>query len=122
MAVVPKTLIVGKVSPSGRTYFAVSASSADAQSAEVAKAAPTAGSIYLEHLVVQVHGDILVDIGDGEDSSAVETIALQLYGTAEGSVFDIRFIRPIKLTAVKALTFDASGAGPISILAEGFVA
>lgn len=121
MAVVVKTMTVAK-KQAGKTFFALSAYTADGQGTEVIKAAPSAGSkIYIEALTMHADFDGFVDIGDGEDSSAVETIAMTIGCAAEGTLFQHRFVRPISLTAAKALTFDCSGAGVTTILVEGYV-
>lgn len=120
MAVTIRTMTVAKIK-SGKTFFALSAYTADGQGAEVIKAAPASGNIYIEKLVVSGDFDGFVTIGDGEDTSAVETEALDIVVTATGISTVIDFKRPIKLTAAKALTFDCSAAGAISILVEGYV-
>lgn len=122
MAVTGLTATVAKKNPHGKTLFVVSAYSADASAAELIKAAPAAGkAIYLEHLVVAIDGDIVVTLGSGEDTSAVETPNMTLIGTATGLVYDITFKRPIKLVDAKPFVMDASGAGAIAVFAEGFV-
>lgn len=122
MAITLTTPTVATKSPPGKTLFNVCGYSADWSGAEIIKAAPSAGAIYIERLYVAVLAAITVTIGDGEDSSAVETIVWNLAGTAEGTIYDLKFKRPVKLTNVKAFTADASGAGAMIILAEGFVA
>ena len=121
MAVTVKTMTVAKKT-TGKTFFALSATTTDGQGAEVIKAAPSAGSaIYIE--AITVHGDFdgTIDIGDGESASAVETIAMTLGCSAEGTLIRHVFRRPIMLTAAKALTFDCSAAGVTTILVEGYV-
>lgn len=122
MAVTATAPTVAKKSPSGKTLFNVCAYSADASGAEVIKAAPSSGSIYIERMTVFVGAAITVTIGDGESSSAVETIAWNLVGTAEGAMYIFNFLQPVRLTALKAFTIDASGAGAVVVEAEGFVA
>jgi hypothetical protein len=105
----------------GKTLWHVSAYSADWSGAEVVKAAPTTGAIYVTRMLVAVLAAITVTIGDGEATSAVETIAWNLEGLAGGVVYDFMFDTPVKLTDAKALTADASGAGSMVIEAEGFI-
>ena len=122
MAITATAPTVAKKSPPGKTYFNVCGYSANASGCETIKAAPSAGSIYIERMTVYVGAAITVTIGDGEDTSAVETISWNLVGTAEGAFYEFNFKRPVKLTAVKAFTVDASGAGAVVVEAEGFVA
>ena len=120
MSVTVKTMNVA-TKKAGKTFFAISATTTDGQGAEVIKAAPTTGSIYLDALTVHGDFDGTIDIGDGESASAVETIAMTLGCAAEGTLIRLVFRRPIVLTAAKALTFDCSAAGVTTILAEGYV-
>ncbi len=121
MTVTVKTMTVAKVK-SGKAFFAISATTADGQGTETIKAAPSAGSaIYIEALTVHGDFDGTIDIGDGISSTAVETIALTLGCSAEGTLIRLVFRRPIVLTAAKALTFDCSAAGVTTIVAEGYV-
>ena len=101
--------------------FTVDAVFADASGCETLLAAPGASTyLYIKKLVVTTDANITVTIGDGEDTSAVETIRFGPipFGTAGGSV-TIPIARPVRLTANKAFTVDASGAGNIHIYAEG---
>jgi len=99
-----------------KTYIMTSFYSADASGAEVILAAHATKPHYVEELQITIHGDILVDFGDGETGSAVETKALQFIGTAEGVAHPPMDFKdnPLKLTAAKAIVIDASGAGPIA--------
>ena len=65
MSVTVKTMTVAQVK-SGKTFFALSATTTDGQGAEVIKAAPTTGAIYLEALTIHGDFDGTIDIGDGE--------------------------------------------------------
>ena len=121
MTVAATAPTVAVVNTPGKTYFNVCGYSADASAAEVIKAAPSAGAIYIERMSVLVVGAITFTLGDGEDSSAVETISWNLAGTAEGVMYYFDFIRPVKLTDEKAFVMDASGAGAVVVNAEGFV-
>jgi len=122
MAVSATAPTVAIANPKGQTLFNVCAYSADASGAEVIKAAPASGAIYIEKMTVFVGAAITFTLGDGEDSSAVETIAWNLAGTAEGTMFVFDFKYPVKLTDLKAFVMDASGAGAVVVNAEGFVA
>jgi len=122
MAVTATAPTVAKADPRGKTLFNVCAYSADMQGCEEIKAAPSSGAIYIERMTVYIGAAITVTIGDGEDTSAVETIAWNLAGTAEGAFYTFNFLRPVRLTALKAFTVDASGAGAVVVEAEGFVA
>jgi len=99
------------------------ATSADASGCEVILAAPAAGtSIVVEHVVISSDSAISVTLGEGESTGAVEsaligpvtfaagqTIVFPMTGRTQGMV----------LTAAKALTVDASGAGNICVWAQG---
>lgn len=115
-----KTMTVAKTDPR-KTFFAVSfRESTNAGGCETILAAHATKSYYIEHLVIGIDFDGYIDFGDGESGSAVETIALMLIGTATGLVYDITFKWPIKLTAAKDITLDASGAGILAGMVEGF--
>ncbi len=106
--------------------WAVNAISANASGAEVLKAAPGAGvSLYLESLLINGVNGITVTVGEDEAASAVGTPILgpiTFAGASWGETITHRFARPIKLTANKSLVVDASGAGAICVLAEGYTA
>jgi hypothetical protein len=123
MAVTVRTMTLPRVK-SGRTYFGLSAYSADAQNTEEIKAAPAAGSkIYITKLIIVADFDGYVTIGDGESGNAVETARMDIVATATGiSVsIDLKEGEEIVLTAAKSLTFSGSATGAISIQAWGFV-
>jgi hypothetical protein len=86
---------------------------ADASGCEDIKAAPGVGNyLYIDEIWMRTNAAIDIDIGDGEDSSAVETKLFPL------------LIGPIKmfgqrLTVNKALTIDASAGGVINGYAIG---
>ena len=122
MSITLKTITVAAVSPPGKTLFAISGYSADLQGCEIIKAAPTSGAIYIENIHAAIALAGTVDIGSGKSDSAVETVALQLVGSANGLVHPVKPKRPIRLVSKKALTIDASTSGNVSILVEGFVA
>jgi hypothetical protein len=110
MAITTKTVTLGKVVP-GKTFYARSFSSTDISGCEEILAAHATKPYYVTRLDVGFDADGIYDFGDGESSSAVETVALQLLGTATGLVWNLRFKdNPIKLTAAKGITIDgASG-------------
>ncbi len=115
MAITLVTPTLAKIDPR-KTYTLTSFYSADVSGAEVILAAHATKPYYIEEIQISIDGDIVIDIGDGEDSSAVETKALQFIGTATGLVHPpISFKgKPIVLTAAKAITIDGSGAGAVS--------
>jgi len=104
--------------------FAINATEADLTGCEPLLAAPGAGkNIYLEKVVISCATATNVTIGEGESSSAVEN---EIFGPimflADGTTnIVVDFKRPIQLTANKALTADAAGAGQVTIFVEGFV-
>ena len=93
------------------------ATSADASGCESILAAPAAGtSIVVEHVVISSDSAISITLGEGEAAligpvtfAAGQTIAFPMTGRSSG----------MKLTAAKALTVDASGAGNICVWAQG---
>jgi len=107
----------------GVTLWALNGTSADASACEELKAAGgTNTNHYLTKLTISCSAAINVTVGTGESSSAVETVIMgPIYFLADGNTFaSWVFDNPIKLAANKALTADASGAGAITIYAEGF--
>jgi len=98
----------------------INATSDDASGCEEIKAAPGAGyALCISRLIIGIGAAITVTIGDGAAAGAVETIAIGPVGGAAGT-YAFEFPRPIQLTANKALTVDASGAGAICVWVEGF--
>lgn len=112
------TLVSNGVSTSG---FSVNGNSADLSGCETLVAAVTGKSIYIDRLAISFGAAISVTIGAGETTGAVTTVlAGPIYGAANSTV-ELNFKRPIKLAAATALTADASGAGNVTIVAEGFI-
>lgn len=114
MAVTAVSLTVTKANPKGKTLFHETAYSADWQGGEIAKAAPSSGSIYIERMLVFVGAAITFVLGDG-------TKDFTFVGTAEGTMYDLHFKEPITLAATTALTGTGSGAGACFVDVEGFV-
>jgi hypothetical protein len=112
------TLVSNGVLKSG---FSVNGNSADLSGCETLVAAVAGKSICLERLAISFGAAINVTIGAGETTGAVTTVLVgPIYG-AENSTVELVFERPIKLAAATALTADASGAGNVTIVADGFV-
>jgi hypothetical protein len=87
----------------------------DCSSCEVIKAAPGAGLyLYIDEIYIIGAANITADIGDGEDTNAVETKLFTALGFVDGSKFGPLNLRGQRLTANKALTIDASGAGNLA--------
>ena len=100
------------------TSWRINASSNDINTCEILVDAPGVGHhIYLESLTVIFVDDIIVSIGAGESSSAVEKRLLGLL--SESAWFDFSY-DPIVLPDNKALTADSSEAGLVCIVAKGF--
>ena len=99
------------------------ATSADASGCEVILAAPAAGtSIVVEHVVISSDSAISVTLGEGESTSAVEAALIGPVTFAAGQTIEFPFTSRaggMVLTAAKALTVDASGAGNICVWAQG---
>lgn len=101
--------------------WSVQGTSADASGCEELKAAPGAGiSHYLDSIVLTAAASINVTIGAGEAAGAVETTVFGPVYLSANVPFVYVFRRPLKLTANKSLTVDASGAGNLTVVAEGY--
>jgi hypothetical protein len=100
--------------------FVINATSGDASGAEVLLAAPTSGSIILDHLTIN-NGANAISITIGEDTNAGGVVHTLIGPIAMAANTSIQFMFPygISLTALHALTVDASGAGAICIFAQG---
>jgi hypothetical protein len=85
--------------------------SADLSGCEVIKAAPGAGlCLFIDEIWFITDTAVDFDIGDGEDTSAVETKLFTTLGLDANEAFGPIKLRGQQLTANKALTIDASGA------------
>ncbi len=94
--------------------------SADASGAEVLKAAPGAGvQLLVDKLVISSGAAITVTVGSGESASAVETVIWGPVHMAANSQVIWKPERAAQLAANKALVIDASGAGDVTVIAEG---
>lgn len=112
------TLVSNNVFKSG---FSVNGNSADLSGCEELVAAVTGESIFLNSVSVSFGAAINVTIGAGETTGAVTTVLIgPIYGAANSTV-TFKFDRPIELAAATALTVDASGAGNVTVIAEGFI-
>ena len=109
--------------PARAAPWAVNYSADDVSGCESIKAAPAASTaLYITKIVLMADADIDVTIGDGEDTSAVETTLLgPIPCVTEGTVitFDLG-PGGAKLTDAKAFTIDASAAGTVCVYAEGY--
>jgi len=104
------------------TPFFKSATSADASGCEEIVAAPGAGyALVIERLIIHIGDAITVTVGSGETGpGSVEGDKIGPLGGAAGTYpMDLRE-RPVQLTTNKSLTFDASGAGTVCVIAEGY--
>lgn len=104
--------------------FVINATSADLSGTEELKAAPGAGKfIHVTSIDVVTAATITVTIGAGETGGAVTTAILgpSIAFTAALVPWRTQFIPAIKLAANTALTVDASGAGAVHIVVQGFV-
>lgn len=113
MAITTKAMTLGR--DKGEDEWGVIFYTADASGAEAIKAAPGAGlNLFIDEIWLRVNAAIDIDIGDGEDTSAVETKLFTLLGGLENGSIGPLNLRGQQLTANKALTIDASGAGVIN--------
>jgi hypothetical protein len=100
--------------------FVLTATSADASGAETILAAPSAGSIILEHITIN-NGVNALSHTIGEDVNAGGVVHALIGPIAMAANTSIQFDFPggIMLKALHALTIDSSGAGAVCILARG---
>ena len=112
------TLVSNSVDRHG---FLVNGTTADLSGCEQLVAAVTGKKICVERLVVSFGAAITVTVGAGETAGAVTTVLIgPLYGAANTTV-ELTFTRPIVLAAATALVADASGAGAVTISAQGYI-
>jgi len=112
--------------------FVVNGNTSDLSSCETLVSGVTGKSIYIERVAVSFGAAISVTIGEGEQAATttttttvapgdVSTVLIgPLYG-AENSTVELVFTRPIKLTAATDLTADASGAGNVTVIVQGYI-
>ena len=104
-----------------RHGFLVNGTTADLSGCELLVAAVTGKSIVLERVAVSFGAAITVTIGAGETGGAVTTVLVgPIFGAANTTV-ELVFTRPIVLAAATALTADASAAGNVTVIAQGFL-
>ena len=103
--------------------FVANGYSADWSSCEIIKAAVAGKSIYLTAITISCVAAITVTIGAGETGGAVtnEVLGPFHFAATSGGPISMVFPKPLKLDAATALTADASGAGAVTIIAQGFV-
>ena len=104
-----------------RAGFVVNANSADLSGCETIKAAVAGQAIFIERVVIISNTAINYTIGAGETDGAVTTVLIGPVYVAANSITPLTFTRPIKLAAAVALTADASGAGAVTIVIQGYV-
>jgi hypothetical protein len=101
----------------------INATSADASGCETMKAAVSGKSIVVDHLTVSTGAAITVTIGMDESGGSVETALIGPVSMAANSSMQWDFSGwpcfGMRLTADKALTIDASGAGAVTVFARG---
>lgn len=96
--------------------------STDLSGAEEIKTAPGAGlNLYITYLFISCVSAIDVTVGEGELKAAVTTeyTTFEFVATNNAPI-DIYFTRPLKLTANTSFAVDASGAGKVTIVCEGY--
>ncbi len=110
-------------SPAGFGWL-LNATSADASGTETLKAAVAGKSIVVDHLTINCGPDALtITVGEDESGGAVETALIGPISMAANSSLQWDFgswpCFGMRLTADKALTIDASGAGAVTVFARG---
>jgi len=110
MAITTTAMTLGR--DKGSDEWGVIFYSADLSGCESIKAAPGAGlCLFIDEIWFTCDTAIDFDIGDGEDAGAVETKLFTTLGLDANAEFGPLNLRGQQLTANKALTIDASGAG-----------
>jgi len=100
--------------------FSINGNSADLSGCEELVAAVSGRSIYVERLVISFGAAITISVGAGKTGDALTTLLVgPLYGSAHETV-ELVFTRPVKLAVSTALCVDASGAGNVTILSQGY--
>lgn len=137
MAITTIDMNVSKGAHAGKTPFCTFFTSTDLTGCEEIKAVPTGGTaLYLKKLKLWTVGPgNTVTVGEGETTNAptanivgpVSFVVEDDVGTpanernyAHPVSFDYEFSDPIKLTDALALTIDASAAGVVCGIVEGF--
>lgn len=101
--------------------FIKNAWSANWSGCEEIVAAAAGKSIKLRYITISSESAINVTVGEGESGDAVESVILGPLYLAANSSIQFAFNPLLHLTAGKALTADASGAGNCAIVVQGFV-
>jgi hypothetical protein len=112
-------MAITAVTNTSRSGWIVNAYSADASAAEIMLAAVAGKRHVIEHITVVSGSAIDVTIGDGESSSAVETVRIGPLDMAAGSSVSIPFPGGLYCTSAKALVVDAEGAGKLCVVIQG---
>jgi hypothetical protein len=132
MAINVVTMTVPRKDRSGRTPFCLSFDSADLSGCETILLLPTGASgIYLESILLLSTASITVTVGDGDGGTAVTAAVIgpitfnRDVGTPDVEVapavmFEYKFKREILFGT--SIAIDASGAGVVNGVVEGYSA
>jgi len=112
-------MAITTVTNTSRAGWIVNGYSADASGCETLLAAESGKRHVIELLTIVSGSAIDVTIGDGESSSAVETVRIGPLDMAAGSSVSIPFPGGLYCTSAKAITVDAEGAGKLCIVVQG---
>jgi len=104
-----------------RLGFIKNAWSADLSGCEEIVAAVSGKSIKLQYVTISSESAINVTLGAGESGSAVESTILGPVYLAANSSIRFSFKPLLHLTAGKSLTADASGAGNVTVVVQGYI-
>lgn len=103
------------------TQWQINATTSDASGCEAIRAAPGLGYEHcITRLEIFLNAAITVTLGASEASGAVEDIILGPMGGAVGHISMDFSDRPLAVRGNHSFVFDTSGAGSITIYAEGF--
>jgi hypothetical protein len=129
MAITTNDLTAARSDRSGKTPFAVFFTSTDLQGCEVIKAIGTNSGLYLKKLVVWTSATLNWTVGAGKTSTAVTAALVGPVtsmrevtgaGVAHGIPFEYEFVHKDGISVGADLTIDASAAGIVCGIAEGF--
>jgi len=112
-------MAITTVTNTSRSGWVVNGYTDDASGCETVLAAVSGKRHVIEHLTLVCGSAIDVTIGDGESSSAVETVRVGPLDMAAGSSVSIPFPGGLYCTSAKAITIDAEGAGKVCVVVQG---
>lgn len=120
--IIPIAQAVRSTDPQRKTPWRFNAASDDASGCEVIVPSPGVGfALHVERLLISITAAVTVTIGEGKDSGGLSRTLIGSLGGAAGTFCPIDFGEtPMRLNENNALCMDASGAGKVSVIVEGW--